>query len=91
MNSASEHNLPTLEELKKLRTPIRNVNLEHVGRLTKLERFAIWIAPDVFLPSWRSHWIFSNGLTGPIEGRFLEQTGPGRSAETLWLMYNVRW
>jgi hypothetical protein len=26
-----------------------------------------------------------------IEGRFLQQTGPGRSAETFWLMYNVRW
>jgi CAAX prenyl protease-like protein len=30
--------------------------------------FAIWIAPDVFLPSWRTHWFFSNGLTGSIEG-----------------------
>jgi hypothetical protein len=26
-----------------------------------------------------------------IEGRFLETTGPGSSAETLWLMYNFRW
>ncbi len=26
-----------------------------------------------------------------FEGRFLQQTGPGRSAETFWLMYNVRW
>lgn len=30
--------------------------------------FAIWIAPDVFLPSWRAHWVFSNALTGAIEG-----------------------
>jgi hypothetical protein len=26
-----------------------------------------------------------------FEGRFLESTGPGRSAETFWLMYNIRW
>jgi hypothetical protein len=26
-----------------------------------------------------------------FEGRFLRATGPGTSAETFWLMYNVRW
>ena len=30
--------------------------------------FALWVAPDVFLPSWRGSWLFSNGLTGRIEG-----------------------
>lgn len=30
--------------------------------------FALWVAPDVFLPAWRDHWLFSNGLTGRIEG-----------------------
>jgi CAAX protease family protein len=30
--------------------------------------FAIWIAPDVFLPGWRAQWVFSNGLTGTVEG-----------------------
>ncbi len=26
-----------------------------------------------------------------FEGRFLRSTGPGTSAETYWLMYNMRW
>jgi CAAX prenyl protease-like protein len=30
--------------------------------------FALWVAPDVLLPGWRGHWLFSNGLTGRIEG-----------------------
>jgi CAAX prenyl protease-like protein len=30
--------------------------------------FALWVAPDVFLPGWRDSWLFSNGLTGRIEG-----------------------
>ena len=30
--------------------------------------FALWVAPDLFLPSWREHWLFSNGLTGTVEG-----------------------
>jgi CAAX protease family protein len=30
--------------------------------------FALWVAPDVFFPSWRDSWFFSNGLTGRIEG-----------------------
>lgn len=30
--------------------------------------FALWVAPDVFLPSWRGNWLFANGLTGRIEG-----------------------
>jgi CAAX prenyl protease-like protein len=30
--------------------------------------FALWVAPDVFLPAWRGHWLFSNGLTGSVEG-----------------------
>jgi CAAX prenyl protease-like protein len=28
----------------------------------------LWVAPDVFLPSWRDSWLFSNGFTGRIEG-----------------------
>ena len=30
--------------------------------------FALWVAPDLLLPSWRESWLFSNGLTGRIEG-----------------------
>ncbi|MDO8482015.1 MAG: DUF1003 domain-containing protein [bacterium] len=36
-----------LEELKKARKPIRNINLEHKERLTNLERFAVWITDHI--------------------------------------------
>lgn len=26
--------------------------------------FALWIAPDVLVPGWREHWLFSNSLVG---------------------------
>lgn len=36
-----------LTELKKARKPVRNVNIEHRERLTKLERFAVWITDRI--------------------------------------------
>lgn len=30
--------------------------------------FALWIAPDVLFPDFRSSWLFTNGLTGRVEG-----------------------
>ncbi|MDP3965328.1 MAG: DUF1003 domain-containing protein [bacterium] len=36
-----------LAELKRARKPVRNVNIEHRGRLTKLERFAVWITGHI--------------------------------------------
>ena len=30
--------------------------------------FLLWIAPDVLFPAWRGHWLFTNGLTGKVEG-----------------------
>jgi uncharacterized membrane protein len=38
---------PPLHELKKLRKPIRPVNVEHRKRLSALERAAIWITDRV--------------------------------------------
>ncbi len=35
------------EELKKLRKPIKNVNVEHKETLTRLERLAVWITEKV--------------------------------------------
>jgi hypothetical protein len=35
------------EELKKLRKPIKNVNIEHKKSLTPLEKFAIWITDHI--------------------------------------------
>lgn len=38
---------PSLAELKKHRTPIRNVRLEHKQSLKPLERFAVWMTKRV--------------------------------------------
>lgn len=37
----------TLEELKKQRRPIRNINVNHRESLTRLEKFAVWIADRI--------------------------------------------
>ena len=29
--------------------------------------FGIWVAPELLVPAWREHWLFSNNLTGRIE------------------------
>jgi uncharacterized membrane protein len=39
--------LMSLAELKALRTPIKNVNLEHYERLTKLEKLALWVTTHI--------------------------------------------
>lgn len=36
-----------LAELKRARKPIRNINVEHKERLSKLEHFAVWITERV--------------------------------------------
>ena len=28
--------------------------------------FVLWIAPDLLFPGYRSHWLFSNGITGSV-------------------------
>jgi uncharacterized membrane protein len=38
---------PTLHELKRLRKPVRPVNVEHRKNLSRLERLAIWITDKV--------------------------------------------
>lgn len=30
--------------------------------------FAVWIAPDLLFPGWRSHWLFQNALFGRLNG-----------------------
>jgi len=35
------------EELKKLRKPIKNINIEHKKSLTPLEKFAVWITNHI--------------------------------------------
>lgn len=34
--------------------------------------FALWIAPDVLFPDFRSSWLFTNGFTGKVEGTLPE-------------------
>jgi CAAX prenyl protease-like protein len=28
--------------------------------------FALWIAPELLWPDYRSHWLFTNSITGPV-------------------------
>jgi CAAX prenyl protease-like protein len=28
---------------------------------------AMWVAPDLLIPGWRSHWIFQNSITGTLK------------------------
>ena len=65
-----------LAELKRARKHIRNVNIEHRGRLTKLERFAVWITDHIgtmgfFLVifTWTVLWLGWN-LIAPKELTF---------------------
>jgi uncharacterized membrane protein len=60
---------PSLEELKKLRKPIRNVNKEHREKLTRLQRFAIWITQHIgsmgfflIIVGWTIVWLTWNIL-----------------------------
>lgn len=65
-----------LHELKKLRKPVRNVNIEHRERLSNLEKFALWITAHIgtmgfffVVASWTATWLFWNTLA-PHDLRF---------------------
>jgi uncharacterized membrane protein len=64
------------EELKKLRKPVKNVNIEHKKILTRLERFAVWITNKIgsmgfflIIFVWTILWLGWNTLA-PKEVRF---------------------
>lgn len=66
----------SLEEWKKIRKPVRNVNAEHKERLTGLEKLAVWITDHVgtmgffiIIFIWTVVWLFWNS-TGPERMRF---------------------
>jgi len=66
----------SLEELKKLRKPVRNVNREFHPRLTRLEKLAIWITERVgtmgfflIIFSWTVVWLSWN-MFAPQHLRF---------------------
>ena len=66
----------SLAELKILRKPVRNVNIEHRESLTTLDRFAVWITDYVgsmgffiLIFAWTLLWLGWNTL-GPASWRF---------------------
>lgn len=59
----------SLQELKKSRKPLRNVNIEHKEDLNSLERFALWITQHIgsmgfflIIFIWTIFWLFWNIL-----------------------------
>lgn len=71
-----EHKPPTLEELRRLRDPIRNTNIEHKENLNKLEKLAVWITERVgtmgfflIIFGWTLAWLSWNTLA-PQNMRF---------------------
>lgn len=65
-----------LVELKKMRKPIRNANIEHRENLSRLEKFAVWITEHIgsmgfflLIFIWTALWLGWNTL-GPINLRF---------------------
>jgi len=70
------HTPASLNELKKLRTPIRNINLEHYENLTGLEKFAVAVTRRVgtmgfffIIFAWTLLWVGWN-VFAPAPLRF---------------------
>lgn len=70
------HTPLSLAELKKLRKPLRNINIEHQERLAPLEKFAVWITEHVgsmgfflLIVGWTVSWLAWN-LFAPAVYRF---------------------
>ena len=66
----------SVEEIKGLRKPLRNINIEHREHLTSLELFAVWITKKIgtmgfflLILFWTIIWFCWN-VFGPLEFRF---------------------
>ena len=66
----------SVDEIKKNRKPLRNVNIEHKENLSSLDLFAIWITSNIgtmgfffVILFWTIIWLGWNVL-GPVEYRF---------------------
>ncbi|MHB8085190.1 MAG: DUF1003 domain-containing protein [Dehalococcoidia bacterium] len=66
----------SLDELKKLRKQIRNINIEHRKSLSNLDRIALWITEHIgtmgfffIIFAWTIFWLSWNALA-PVELRF---------------------
>lgn len=65
-----------LEEIRKSRLPVRNVNLEHKENLSSLDNFAIWITSHIgtmgfffIVVAWTAGWVLWN-VFAPKEFQF---------------------
>lgn len=61
------HQPATLEDLKKVRPPLRNPNVEHRERLSRLEKLAVWITGHIgtmgfflIIFVWTAAWLSWN-------------------------------
>ncbi len=66
----------SLQELKKRRKPVRNVNIEHKENLSRLEKLAVWITDHIgtmgfflIIFIWTVSWLTWNALA-PRDLRF---------------------
>ena len=66
----------SVEEIKRLRKPLRNVNVEHREHLSSMDNFAVWITNHIgtmgfflVILFWTVIWLGLNTL-GPEEFRF---------------------
>ena len=71
-----DNEISKFDELKKLRTPIRNANFAYKESLTRLEQSALWITGHVgkigfffIIVAWTALWLLWNTLA-PAEVRF---------------------
>ncbi len=70
------HQPPSLEKLKNMRKPVRNINLEHRERLSRLDKLAIWVTVRVgtmgffsLILVWTVIWLGWN-MVAPAHWRF---------------------
>jgi uncharacterized membrane protein len=68
--------ITTLEQLRKLRKPVRNINLEYQKKLTRIDKLAVWITTQVgtmgfffIIFVWTALWLLWNSLA-PVNYRF---------------------
>ena len=69
-------NIPSIEELKKNLRPVRNINVEHRAKLSRVDKLALWITNHVgsmgfffIIFCWTILWLGWNTLT-PVHLRF---------------------
>lgn len=69
--------------------PVLDFRVRHWGFSLTLgiAVFLMWIAPDVLFPGYRSHWLFSNSLTGSVTAGLAEAD---RSNSAVLLLRGLR-